>query len=213
MKMSIKDFLGLEEKRIKTYHNGELIYIQIIGGHGSGKSTIVGEIKRKYGNNIKVLGKYVNSKTNDGYLTGGTDMFSMTSQQRFDYIKEQFLTDEPVIIAEGMFITWYKTFLSQYYTLQKLKNRKIYIILLECEYDELCKRIFKRSKGKEITEKRLNNITSKAKTAKSAYDKLVETADYKKVCFDYTDCKKLDEIVGYICNIIDEVLGITNNKH
>jgi len=94
--MSLREFLKLDDddKDIKCNPTGELVYIQLIGGHGSGKSTIVGELKKKYGNFIDILGKYVESKTNVGYLTGGTDMFKMTSQQRFDHIKEHFITNK-----------------------------------------------------------------------------------------------------------------------
>jgi len=80
---------------------------------------------------------------------------------------------------------------------------------LECEYDVLCDRIYKRSKGKEITKERLNNITSKAKTAKSAFDKLVETDNFIKKKFNSTNYDDMNIVVGFISDIIDNVLGIS----
>lgn len=201
-KMSIDKFLGLDKRNIGKEH----LYIQLIGGHGSGKSSIVGELKRKYGKKVCVLGRYSESKTNNKYLTGGTDMFKMTTPQRFDYITQYFRSTNQIVIAEGMFITWYQSFLSRYHELQKLKQRNIYIILLTCETDVLCDRIYKRSKGKPITDKRLENITGKAKTAESAFNKLTENDTFKKIKVDNTNPEDLNKIIEIISNIIDEVL-------
>jgi len=201
--MSLNKLIKHEENTLKKPKTKELLFIQITGGHGSGKSTIVGEIKKRYGNNITTLGKYSESKTNKGHLTGGMDMLTMTTEERFNVIKKAFLSDKKAIIAEGMFISWYKTFLSRYYELQTEKNRKVYIIYLYCEHEELCNRILKRSSGKEITEKRLKNITSKAKTSKNTFDRLVEKENFVKKCFNYTNYDKFNDVINYIEKILD----------
>lgn len=182
------------------------IFIHVIGGHGTGKSAIVGKIKQKYKNKICVLGNYSRSKTSNGLLTGGMDGVRMTNQERFSYIKRFFLSNTKAIICEGMITNYYSSFFEKYYKLQETRNRTIYVILLYADIETLCSRILKRSEGKEITEKRLKNIIGKVGCSEKTYEKIEEKENYKKIRFDVSDTKNFDVVLNYLFKIIDEVL-------
>ncbi|KKN00224.1 hypothetical protein LCGC14_1139960 [marine sediment metagenome] len=201
--MSLDKFIGIERKIDNTIPS---VFINILGGNATGKSGIVGRIKQKYDNKVIALGKYSRSKTSIGLLTGGMDMYGSTQIQRFSYIKRHFLSNKQVLLCEGFIVVFYESFLSKYYELQKIKHRTVYAILLHADLDVLQKRLFKRSKGKEFTTKRLKNLNSKASSANASYNKLIETDTYKKTKFDTSDPKIFDEVVNYISEIIDGVL-------
>src|SRR3990167_7258593 len=106
------------------------LFIQFIGGHACGKSSVAGWLKKEYPKGIiEVLGTYKKSKTSN-YQTGGLDPLRLTNKERYEMIEASWKTNTPVIVAEGMIISYYKSFLEKYYKLQETHPRKVYIYLL-----------------------------------------------------------------------------------
>lgn len=185
-----------------------MIFIQIFGGHAVGKSSIAGYIKEKYNKNICVLGKYKKSKTSIFY-TGGMDALSYTNEQRFDYIKEEWMKEEnKIILCEGMIISYFESFFKKYYDLQKIKKRKVIALYLFCSKEKMLERIEKRSGGKQLNEKRLNNIVSKARHANILYNKLLPYEDFIKIKSDTTDDEKFEIIKKDLSILIEKELNI-----
>jgi len=201
--MSLEKFIGIKRVIDNTIPS---VFIHILGGHSTGKSGIVGRIKQKYGAKIMALGKYSRSRTTKGLLTGGMDGIQMTNKERFKYIKRHFLSNKQVLLCEGMMVIYYDSFLSKYYELQKIKHRTVYVILLQTDIETMRKRISKRSKGKEHSEKRERNLRSKASCSESTYNRLEENSTFIKTKFDTSDSKIFDNIVIYISEIIDKTL-------
>lgn len=204
--MSLKNYLNIKEEVIVVDNTIPSVFIQLIGGHCSGKSGIVGEIIRIYNNKITALGKYSESKTNDGLLTGGMDGVKMTNIERYALIRREFLSNKKVIICEGMMIIYYSSFISRYYELQEIKNRDVYIILIETDLETVKKRLHVRSVGKEFTKERLIHINSKANSSRSTFDRIVENDKYKKISFNTNKISEINKVVDYIKKIIEKYL-------
>lgn len=191
---------------IKIDNDVPSLFIQVIGGHAVGKSSIVGKMKTKFGAKIKVLGRYRESPTHKGLLTGGMDGVQLTNTERFDIIKNAFLSNNKVIICEGMMVSYYGSFISKYSDLQKERNRKIWIICLEADKDVIFSRVFNRSDGKQMNPKREKNITNKMSLAKSVFEKLEETDMIKKVMFTTNTIDEINEVAQFITKLIEEVI-------
>lgn len=208
--MSLKNYLNIKEEVIEIDNTIPSVLIHLIGGHCTGKSGIVGEIIKIYNNisynQITALGKYSESKTNDGLLTGGMDGVKMTNIERYKLIKKEFLSNKKVIICEGMMIIYYSSFISRYYELQEIKNRDVYIILLETELEIIKKRLHVRSVGKEFTKERLTHINSKANSSKSTFERIIENNKYKKISFTTNNINEIKKVVDYIKEIIERYL-------
>jgi len=204
--MSINKYLKINEVKEEIDNKTPAVFIQVIGSHGSGKSATVGKIKEKYGNKIKVLGKYSESNTTKGIYTGGMDAISGTNTKRFEIIKNAFLSNKKVVICEGFMVLYYSSFLSKYYELQEIRNRDVYIIYLTADIDVLVKRIEKRSKGKKTTEKRYNKVKSIMKTSESGYNKLTQNDRFKLTKFDVSKIEFYKDVIDYISNIIERYL-------
>ena len=204
--MSLKNYLNIKEEVIEIDNTIPSVLIQILGGHCTGKSGIVGEIKKYYNDKIVVLGKYAESNTNKGLLTGGMDGISITNKERYNIIKKEFLSNKKVIICEGMMIIYYSSFINKYYELQEIKNRDVYIILLETDLEVIKNRLHVRSKGKEFTEKRFGHILSKAGCSKSTFDKIIENKKYNKLTFKTNKIEDFNIIINKIKEIIERYL-------
>jgi len=178
------------------------LFIQFIGGHACGKSSVAGWLKKEYPKGIiEVLGTYKKSKTSN-YQTGGLDPLRLTNKERYEMIEASWKTNTPVIVAEGMIISYYKSFLEKYYKLQETHPRKVYIYLLNTSIMKMVERFKIRSNGKEMSKKRYDNLIGKKQTAIALFKRLRETENYRKKSIDTNN--DMDEIKTELKAIIKE---------
>lgn len=175
-------FLKLSDK--VEDDNRKKLFIQILGGHASGKSGLVSGLIKEFGNSINPIGPYNPSKTTNGILTGGMDCMKLKALERFELIKDSFLSNKPVVICEGMMLIYFDSFVSQYKKLMENKNRDVYIVLLNCEFEEILKRVEFRSKGKKLDDPRRERLLGKHKTSISTYNKALEMGCYNYLTLD-----------------------------
>lgn len=168
------------------------IFIQIIGGHAVGKSATASWLKNEYKENVCLLGKYKISKTTPNVSTGGLDAEKLTNQQRFELIEKSWFNDSKIVIAEGMIISYWGSFLSKYKKLQEKKERRVLIIHLFSDIEKVKERVYKRSNGKELNTKRLENLIGKLSSAKSSFRKCKLFSSYELMEFDTTEEKSFD---------------------
>lgn len=201
IKLSLNSFLGISQK---IDNSTPSIFIQIIGGHAVGKSSLAGHIRDNFKHNITVLGKYSHSQTTHGLLTGGMDMYGKTTKERLDAIKAAFLSSIPVVVAEGAMINAWDPFITTYQELQQTRKREVYIVHLYASMEKVCERVEKRSKGKTTAANHLKNYQGKLTHAQNLFDKIQETATFHKVQF-CTD-SDFDTPYAYLAKLISEVL-------
>lgn len=173
-------------------------FVAIFGGHAVGKSSVVGSLEKNKG--LWTLGKY---KSGYGdHPTGGADALKMTNEERLEEIKKQWETDTETIMVEGMIINYYKSFMVKYKELAEEFPRRIILVHLYCSLEETYERVKNRSGGKEMNEKRKNNLISKKQCGSRMADKLRNQDWCTLLEYDTTNPKVIPKVSKALKNII-----------